>query len=105
MAYIRDYIIINILSPPFPPSHPHTLPPPHSIKCLVWLVEQGGGDTYLSAVDGMGPVHAAAQAGHIPCLQWLVEVGGVPIRHKAEDGATPAHFAAASGQVSNHGNK
>ncbi len=53
----------------------------------------------MTAVDGMAPVHAAAQAGQVACLQWLVERAGVSPRHKADDGATPAHFAAAGGQV------
>ena len=52
----------------------------------------------MMAADGMAPIHAAAQAGHIPCLTFLTSIG-VSLRQQAEDGATPAHFAAASGQV------
>lgn len=53
----------------------------------------------MTAVDGMSPIHAAAQSGQLRCLTWLVNTAGVPIRYKAVDGATPVHFAAASGQV------
>lgn len=59
-----------------------------------------GGDPNIMAADGMGPIHAAAQAGQLRCLAWLVEKGGISSRCKAKDGATPSHFAAASGQVS-----
>lgn len=54
----------------------------------------------MTAEDGMGPIHAAAQAGQLSCLVWMVQVAGISPSHKARDGATPAHFAAASGQVS-----
>ena len=54
----------------------------------------------MTAEDGMGPIHAAAQAGQLRCLVWMVEVAGISPNHQAKDGATPAHFAAASGQVS-----
>lgn len=57
----------------------------------------------MTAEDGMGPIHAAAQAGQLQCLVWMVQEAGISPRYKATDGATPAHFAAASGQVSgNH---
>ena len=56
----------------------------------------------MRAVDGMSPIHAAAQAGHIPCLTFLTSID-VSLRQQAEDGATPAHFAAASGEVRERG--
>ena len=59
----------------------------------------GGGDPFIPANDGMGPIHAAAQAGQLSCLKWLIEYGGVPASHKAADGATSTHYAAASGHV------
>lgn len=70
-----------------------------SYKCLQWLIEHGKGDPYLTALDGMGPIHAAAQAGKTSCLEYLVSTVGMSIRIRADDGATAAHFAAAGGQV------
>ena len=29
----------------------------------------------MMAEDGMSPVHAAAQAGHVPCLAFLISMG------------------------------
>ncbi len=84
-------------------THPHTHT--HSLECLQWLVESASGNPYTTAVDGMAPIHAAAQAGQVACIQWLVERAGVSPRHKADDGATPAHFAAAGGQASGILNK
>ena len=71
-----------------------------SLECLQWLFKDGRGDLFMTAEDGMGPIHAAAQAGQLRCLVWMVEVAGISPNHQAKDGATPAHFAAASGQVS-----
>lgn len=72
----------------------------HSLECLQWLYKEGSGDLFLTAEDGMGPIHAAAQAGQLSCLVWMIQVARISPSHKARDGATPAHFAAASGQVS-----
>lgn len=63
------------------------------------MLTYGEADPSIFANDGMGPLHAAAQAGEIKCLKWLVKHGGVSATQKAEDGATPMHFAAAGGQV------
>ncbi len=70
-----------------------------SYDCLKWLIEEGRGYAYQTALDGMAPIHAASQAGHRSCLEYLVKEVNVSIRCRADDGATPAHFAAASGQV------
>ena len=74
-----------------------------SLECLQWLLEEGKGHAYQTATDGMAPIHAAAQAGHLPCLEYLVKQANVSVRSRADDGATPAHFAAASGQVNLRG--
>ena len=72
-----------------------------SLECLQWLLEEARGHAYQSAVDGMAPIHAAAQAGQKACLEYLVKEANLSVRCRADDGATPAHFAAASGQVCN----
>lgn len=33
---------------------------------------QADADLQLRATDGMLPVHAAAQTGHLDCLSWMV---------------------------------
>lgn len=70
----------------------------NSTECLELLINHGKGDLYISANDGMLPVHAAAQAGNVECLKVLVG-SGVPPRQRSAEGATPAHYAAASGHV------
>jgi hypothetical protein len=46
-----------------------------SVECLQWLVNHASGDPHMMAEDGMSPIHAAAQAGHIPCLTFLKSIG------------------------------
>ena len=40
-----------------------------------YLVQECNADPHLSAHDGMTPLHAAAQMGHISVIVWLVSSG------------------------------
>lgn len=39
------------------------------IRCVVFQVDA---NCRLRANDGMAPIHAAAQTGHLDCVAWLV---------------------------------
>ena len=50
---------------------------------------------YIRANDGLAPVHAAAQEGHLECLKFLLSHMGPDIL--SADSATPGHYAASQG--------
>lgn len=67
------------------------------LKCLKWLTEQANGNPGIAANDGMLPIHAATQSGHLVVTEWLVTTAKCRVDSKTLDGGTVVHFAAAKG--------
>ncbi|KAL8581845.1 hypothetical protein ACOMHN_010219 [Nucella lapillus] len=67
------------------------------LTCAQHLATHNG-TPKIHTFDGMSPLHAAAQMGHMHIVQWLIADQGLNPNERDFDGATPLHYAASRGQ-------
>ncbi|XP_065187862.1 uncharacterized protein LOC135818418 isoform X2 [Sycon ciliatum] len=69
------------------------------LEILRWIGENYPGVTSIRRLDGCGPMHAAAQGGHVAAIEYLWQLNAVQLSWVSDMGETALHYAAEHGNL------